>query len=177
MQTGGWGAQGSLEAEHPHHAVNNVVRQLQVAISVGDRTVFQKALWGTTVSRRVAARGWGMLWGWGRGRRCWGWGKGRRCWGWNRRGCREVRWRRRRKGERRRRARGRWGLFGGHRRRRRRRRGRGLGGHRRRCGARAWARPLSDEVRQRRQREVGRVVVVVSLDRAKVSSSTFGEPP
>ena len=40
---------------------------------------------------------------------------------------------------------------------------------------RARARPLGDEVRQRRQREVGRVVVVVSLDRAKVSSSTFGE--
>ena len=167
------GARGSIKAQHSHHTVNYIVGKFEVAVSVGDSTVFQKADWGSALPRWVAARGWGF-WGWG-----WGWGRGRRRrhrkqrW-WGGRGVRRRRRRRDEKG--RRRLSGRSFLCGCRWRRGRRRR-RGLGDHGRRCGARARARPLSDEVRQRRQREVGRVVVVVSLDRAKVSSSTFGESP
>ena len=137
---GGGGARGSLEAEHTHYAVYNVVGKFQVAISVGHRAMFEETLWGSAITWWVTAWGWGWFWGWSRG-----WGRwGRR---WKRVRQRQsdggIRWRRG-----------------------------GRGGGRRRCAC-AWARSLGNEVRQRRQREVGRVVVVVGLDRAKVSTITL----
>ena len=166
---GGGEAQGSLKAEHSHHAVYYVVGEFEVAIPVCDRAMFKEALWGSSISWWVTARGWGRLWGWSRGWGRWGrrwkrvrqrqsdggvrWRGGDRCWG-------------RRRGKRVRQRQSDGGI--------RWRRG-GRGGGRRRCAC-AWARSLGDEVRQRRQREVGRVVVVVGLDRAKVSTITLGEP-
>ena len=40
---GGGGTRGSLEAEHTHYEVYNVVGKFQVAISVGHRTMFEGA--------------------------------------------------------------------------------------------------------------------------------------
>ena len=37
---GGGGARGLLKAKHSHHAVNDVVCQFKVAVSVGNRAMF-----------------------------------------------------------------------------------------------------------------------------------------
>ena len=142
---GGGGTRGSLEAEHTHYAVYNVVGKFQVAVSVGHCAMFKEALWGSAITWWVTARGWG--WGW-----FWGWSRG-----WGRRGRRWKRVRQRQSD-------------GGI----RRRRG-GRGGRRRRCAC-ARARSLGDVVGDRREREVRRrVVVVMGLDRTKVSTVSLRE--
>ena len=80
---GGGGTRGSLEAEHTHYAVYNVVGKFQVAVSVGHCAMFKEALWGSAITWWVTARGWG--WGW-----FWGWSRG-----WGRRGRRWKRVRQR----------------------------------------------------------------------------------
>ena len=137
-------------------------------------TLLKKTCGRAAFPRRISAR---RCWRrrWDRRRRRWGrWGRrGVRCWrrgkawGWWRR------WRRywavlsdriRRRGRRSLRRR-RWLLRGGWR--------VAIDGRR---GARARARALSQEIGERRQREMGRVIVV-GLDRAKVSTISFRESP
>ena len=170
-----WGKMGaSLEAQHSYHTIYDIICQFQVAVMVCNGTLFKKSCGRAAFPRRISARrcrrrrwdGRRRLWG-RRGRR------GVRCW---RRG-RTWRWRRRRR---------RYGAVLSDRIWRRGRRclrhwrGLVLGGRRvafdGRRGARARARALGQEIGHRRQREMGRVVVV-GLDRAKVGTISFRESP